>query len=82
MEIFNKSKRTFKLSTGDLKPELSTIVPDAEGTKLIEGYVGEIIQIGNSAAEKENKELKAKIAELEEELTAPESVKRTRKHNK
>jgi len=72
MEIFNKSKRTFKLSTGDLKPEASTIVPDAEGAKLIEAYKGEIIQIGNTAVEKENAELKKELAAL----------KNNKKHNK
>ena len=65
MQIFNKSKRQFILSTGVLKPEQSDNVPDAEGTKLISMYEGELIQIGNSVAEKENAELKAKIAELE-----------------
>lgn len=79
MEIFNKSKRTFKLSTGDLKPEKSTIVPDAEGAKLVEAYKNEIIQIGNTAVEKENAELKAKIAELEEIATAPTKLNKKRK---
>jgi len=80
MQIFNKSKRQFMLSTGILKPEQSATVADAEGTKLIDMYKDELIQIGNSVAEKENAELKAKIAELEEIATAPEKVKQTRKH--
>jgi DNA gyrase/topoisomerase IV subunit A len=80
MQIFNKSKRQFILSTGILKPEGSTTVSDAEGAKLLKMYDGELIQIGNSAAEKENTELKAKIAELEEIVTAPEKVKQTRKY--
>ena len=80
MQIFNKSKRQFIISTGVLKPEQSDNVPDAEGLTLIKQYEGELIQIGNSKAEKENAELKAKIAELEEIVTAPEKVKQTRKH--
>ena len=80
MQLFNKSKRQFILSTGILKPEQSTALPDAEGAKLVEMYEGELIQIGNSAAEKENAELKAKIAELEEIVTAPEKVKKAKKH--
>ena len=80
MEIFNKSKRHFHLSTGVLKPEQSTSVSDAEGAKLVAMYNGELIQIGNSVAEKENAELKAKIAELEEIATAPAQTKQTRKH--
>lgn len=79
MQIFNKSKRQFILSTGALKPEQSTTVSDIEGSKLLEMYDGELIQIGNSVAEKENAELKAKIAELEEIVTAPEKVKRHKK---
>ena len=79
MEIFNKSKRTFQISVGELKPEHNATVPDAEGAKLIEMYAGELIQIGNSATEKENAELKAKIAELEEIATAPVQVKRHKK---
>ena len=80
MELFNKSKRQFQLSTGVLKPEQSTTVPDAEGAKLVEMYKGELIQIGNSATEKENAELKAKIAELEEIVTAPATqVKKSKK---
>lgn len=80
MEIFNKSKRQFILSTGALKPEQSTTVSDAEGSKLLKMYSGELIQVGNSKVEAENAELKAKIAELEEIVTAPEKVKQTRKH--
>ena len=80
MQLFNKSKRQFILSTGILKPEQSTTLPDAEGTKLLKMYDGELIQVGNSEAEKENAELKAKIAELEEIATAPVQVKQTRKH--
>ena len=64
MQIFNKSKRQFTISTGVLKPEQSDNVPDAEGAKLISMYDGELIQIGNSVAEKENAELKAKLAAL------------------
>lgn len=80
MQIFNKSKRQFILSTGALAPEKSVTVPDSEGSKLLKMYDGELIQVGNSAAEKENAELKAKIAELEEIATAPAQVKQTRKH--
>ena len=80
MQIFNKSKRHFHLSTGVLKHEQSVTVPDAEGAKLIDMYKDELIQIGNSVAEKENAELKAKIAELEEIATAPAQTKQTRKH--
>ena len=79
MEIFNKSKRTFQLSTGILKHEQTITVPDEEGAKLVEAYKNEIIQVGNSAAEKENAELKAKIAELEEIATAPAQAKKTKK---
>ena len=79
MELFNKSKRTFMLSVGNLEPEKSITVEDAEGVKLIEMYPGEIIQIGNSIAEKENAELKAKIAELEEIVTTPEKAKKSKK---
>ena len=64
MELFNKSKRQFILSTGVLKPEQSDNVPDAEGAKLIDMYKDELIQIGNSVVEKENAELKAKLAAL------------------
>ena len=64
MQIFNKSKRQFILSTGVLKPEQSDNVPDAEGAKLIDMYKDELIQIGNSVVEKENAELKAKLAAL------------------
>lgn len=80
MQIFNKSKRHFILSTGVLKPEQSINIVDEEGLVLIKQYDGELIQIGNSATEKENAELKAKIAELEEIATAPAQVKQTRKH--
>ena len=76
MELFNKSKRQFILSTGVLKPEQSTTLPDAEGAKLLSMYDGELIQVGNSQTEKENAELKAKIAELEEIATAPKKVKK------
>ena len=76
MELFNKSKRQFILSTGVLKPEQSTTLPDAEGAKLLKMYDGELIQVGNSQTEKENAELKAKIAELEEIATAPKKVKK------
>ena len=76
MELFNKSKRQFQLSTGVLKPEQSTTVPNAEGAKLLSMYDGELIQVGNSQTEKENAELKAKIAELEEIATAPKKVKK------
>ena len=80
MEIFNKSKRHFHISTGVLKHEQTITVPDGEGAKLVEAYKNEIIQVGNSAAEKENAELKAKIAELEEIATAPtQSVKKHKK---
>lgn len=72
MQIFNKSKRQFTISTGILKPEQSDNVPDAEGAKLIDMYKDEIIQIGNSVAEKENAELKKEIATL----------KQSKKHNK
>ena len=65
MQIFNKSKRQFTISTGVLKPEQSTTVPDTEGAKLLKMYPGELIQVGNSKVEAENAELKAKIAELE-----------------
>ena len=78
MQIFNKSKRQFILSTGVLKPEQSTDIADVEGAKLIDMYKDELIQIGNSVAEKENAELKAKIAELEEIATAPTQAKQTR----
>lgn len=80
MQIFNKSKRQFTISTGALAPEKSATVSDAEGSKLIDMYKDELIQIGNSKAEKENAELKAKIAELEEIATAPAQPKQTRKH--
>ena len=79
MQLFNKSKRQFQLSTGVLKPEQSTTVPNEEGSKLLKMYEGELIQVGNSQAEKENAELKAKIAELEEIVTAPEKVKKSKK---
>lgn len=79
MEIFNKSKRTFMVSVGALAPEKNITVSDEEGSKLLKMYDGELIQIGNSAAEKENAELKAKIAELEEIVTAPVQVKRHKK---
>ena len=79
MQIFNKSKRQFTISTGVLKPEQSDNVPDAEGAKLIDMYKDELIQIGNSKAEKENAELKAKIAELEEIATAPAPTKKHKK---
>lgn len=79
MEIFNKSKRQFILSTGALKPEQSTTVSDIEGAKLIGMYEGELIQIGNTAVEQENAELKAKIAELEEIATAPVKNNKKRK---
>ena len=65
MELFNKSKRQFMLSTGVLKPEQSTNIADVEGSKLLKMYSGELIQVGNSKVEAENAELKAKIAELE-----------------
>jgi len=65
MQIFNKSKRRFMLSTGALAPEQSTTVSDAEGSKLIKMYDGELIQIGNSKVEAENAELKAKLAAIE-----------------
>ena len=81
MQLFNKSKRQFILSTGVLKPEQSTTLPDEEGTKLLSMYDGELIQVGNSQTEKENAELKAKIAELEEIATAPAPVK-SKKHKK
>jgi len=58
MQIFNKSKRQFTISTGVLKPEQSTTVSDAEGAKLIDMYKDELIQIGNSVAEKENADLR------------------------
>lgn len=89
MEIFNKSKRTFHLNHSqptnenrgihELKPEKTATVTDAEGAKLIKMYEGELIQVGNSQAEKENAELKAKVAELEEMVTAPEKVKKAKK---
>ena len=79
MELFNKSKRTFMLSAGNLEPEKNITVDDAEGAKLLKMYEGELIQIGNSVAEKENAELKAKIAELEEIVTAPEKAKKSKK---
>lgn len=79
MEILNQSKRTFMVSTGILKPKQKITVPIEEGTTLIKMYDGEIIEFGNSAAEKENAELKAKIAELEEIATAPEKVKKSKK---
>ena len=66
MQIFNKSKRQFTISTGVLKPEQSDNVPDAEGLTLIKQYEGELIQIGNSVAEKENAELKKEIANLKQ----------------
>jgi len=66
MELFNKSKRTFTISTGTLKPEQSISVPDAEGSKLISMYDGELIQVGNSKAEQENAELKKEIANLKQ----------------
>ena len=72
MQIFNKSKRHFHLSTGVLKHEQSVIVPDVEGAKLIDMYKDELIQIGNSVAEKENAELKKELAAL----------KTGKKHNK
>ena len=74
MQIFNKSKRQFTISTGVLKPEQSDNVPDAEGAKLLKMYSGELIQIGNSKVEAENAELKAKIAELK--------TNKQNKHNK
>ena len=64
MEIFNKSKRHFHLSTGILKHEQTITVPDEEGAKLVEAYKNEIIQIGNSKVEQENAELKKELAEL------------------
>jgi hypothetical protein len=64
MEIFNKSKRQFILSAGILKPEQSITVSDKEGETLLKMYAGDIIQIGNSATEKENADLKAKLAAL------------------
>lgn len=64
MELFNKSKRQFMLSTGVLKPETNVTLPDAEGAKLIKMYPGELIQIGNSKAEQENAELKKELAAL------------------
>ena len=79
MQIFNKSKRQFTISTGVLKPEQSTNIADAEGAKLISMYDGELIQIGNSKVEAENAELKAKIAELEEIATAPAPTKKHKK---
>lgn len=79
MEIFNKSKRTFIVSVGALAPEKNITVSDEEGAKLVEAYKNEIIQVGNSAAEKENAELKAKIAELEEIATAPAPTKKHKK---
>lgn len=83
MQIFNKSKRTFTINTGVLAPEKSIIVSDAEGLILLAQYEGEIIQIGNSVVEKENAELKAKIAKLEAgnepDVIAPAKNK---KHNK
>lgn len=66
MELFNKSKRQFQLSTGVLKPEQSTTVTDAEGSKLLKMYDGELIQIGNTVIEKENEELKKEIANLKQ----------------
>ena len=72
MEIFNKSKRHFHVSTGVLKHEQTITVPDEEGAKLVEAYKNEIIQVGNSAAEKENAELKKELATL----------KSNKKHNK
>jgi hypothetical protein len=72
MQIFNKSKRQFTISTGVLKPEQSDNIPDSEGAKLIDMYKDELIQIGNSVAEKENAELKKEIATL----------KQSKKHNK
>lgn len=72
MEIFNKSKRTFIVSVGALAPEKNITLPDAEGAKLVKMYENEIIQIGNSAVEKENEELKKEIANL----------KGNKKHNK
>lgn len=79
MEIFNKSKRHFHVSTGVLKHEQTITVPDEEGAKLVEAYKNEIIQIGNSKIEQENAELKAKVAELEEIATAPAQAKKTKK---
>lgn len=72
MQIFNKSKRQFTISTGVLKPEQSANIADAEGAKLIDMYKDELIQIGNSVAEKENVELKKELATL----------KQSKKHNK
>lgn len=66
MELFNKSKRQFILSTGILKPEQSITISDIEGAKLIKMYEGEIIQIGNSKAEQENEELKKEINKLKQ----------------
>lgn len=52
MEIFNKSKRQFILSAGILKPDQSITVSDELGTKLLEMYAGDIIQIGTSKTKK------------------------------
>ena len=78
MELFNKSKRQFILSTGALAPEKSITVSEVEGLALIKQYEGELIQIGNSKVEKENAELKAKIASLESANDVP--VKKSKKH--
>lgn len=72
MQIFNKSKRQFTISTGVLSPEKSVTVSDTEGAKLIDMYKDELIQIGNSVAEKENAELKKEL----------ETLKNNKKHNK
>ena len=73
MELFNKSKRTFMLSVGNLEPEKNITVSDAEGSALIAQYEGEIIQIGNSVAEKENEALKKELAELKAKKQAKKS---------
>ena len=78
MQIFNKSKRQFILSTGALAPENSVTVSDAEGAKLIEMYKDELIQIGNSKVEKENEALKAKLAAFES--AADVQVKQNKRH--
>jgi hypothetical protein len=82
MEIFNKSKRQFTLSTGVLQPEKSISISEEEGSRLIKMYEGELIQIGNSKVEQENEKLKEKIETLEAQLGAGEVIeakKRTKK---
>ena len=75
MELFNKSKRTFTVSIGEFGSGKNITLSDSEGLALIKQYRDEIIQIGNSVAEKENAELKAKIAELEEKTKDKKSKK-------